>query len=114
MRARTRRQVPDRPGLASGVVAGARCWRRRGDLHAAGPDLGTARRRRAGRAPGARRRLAIVTTLALLAAALVVATGSSPAFASSSPGVPGTPVAIGMHGGAALQWSAPPMSVRRR
>ncbi len=53
-----------------------------------------------------RRWLAVTLSVALATATLVVA-AVAPAAASSVPGTPGTPTAIGMPGAVALRWSAP-------
>src|SRR5690349_16385994 len=71
---------------------------------------GAHRRRRGaigrGRVSYARRITAIVASSALIGAGLA-SFDAGPAGASSVPGVPGTPVAVGMHEAAALRWDAP-------
>jgi alpha-tubulin suppressor-like RCC1 family protein len=52
------------------------------------------------------RAIALLSALALITP-LALATLALPAGASSVPGTPGTPVAHGMQGGAALRWAAP-------
>ena len=68
---------------------------------AGGPGFGARERRRPGR------RIAAVSALLVAASGLVAVTGLLPAAATSLPGIPGTPVAIGMARAAALRWSAP-------